>query len=85
MSYSFLSFIFARLVVAFGINLGIWVNKYLMVVPVFSPDNRPLDNLLDASLSIGLLVGFLAVVVLLARRLPVYSYWEIKLKHTPDR
>ncbi|MCH8140775.1 MAG: polysulfide reductase NrfD [Proteobacteria bacterium] len=75
----------AMCVVGFGINLGIWVNKYLMVVPVFSPDNRPLDNLLDASLSIGLLVGFLAVVVLLARRLPVYSYWEIKLKHTPDR
>ena len=75
----------AMCIVGLGINLGIWVNKYLMVVPVFSPDNRPLENLLDAGLSIGLLVGFLAVIVLLARRFPVYSYWEINLKHTPDR
>ncbi|MCZ6640346.1 MAG: polysulfide reductase NrfD [Gammaproteobacteria bacterium] len=75
----------AMCVVGIGINLGIWVNKYLMIAPVFSPDNRPLDNLSDVGLSIGLLVGFLLVIVLLARRLPVYSYWEIKLKHVPDR
>jgi hypothetical protein len=56
-----------------------------MVAPVFSPNDRPLDNLLDVGLSIGLLVGFLAVVVLLARRLPVYSYWEINLRHRPER
>jgi hypothetical protein len=66
-------------IIGLAINLGIWVNKYLMVVPVFSPDDRPLDNLLDVGLSIGLLAGFLAVVVILARRLPVYSYWEINL------
>ncbi len=75
----------AMCIIGVGINVGIWVNKYLMVAPVFSPDNRPLDNLLDVGLSLALLVGFLAVVVLLARRLPVYSYWELKLKHVPDR
>ncbi len=53
---------------------------YLMVVPVFSLDDRPLDNLLDVGLSVGLLVGFVAVVILLARRLPMYSYWEMNLK-----
>ena len=52
-----------------------------MVVPVFSPDNRPLDHMLDIGLSLGLLGSFLAVVVWLARRLPVYSHWEINLKH----
>ena len=71
-------------IIALGINLGIWINKYLMVVPVFSPNDRPLDHLLDLGLSIGLLAGFLAVVVLLARRLPVYSYWEMKLEREPD-
>ncbi len=75
----------AMCIIALGINLGIWVNKYLMVVPVFSPSDRPLDNLLDVGLSVGLLAAFLAVVILLARRLPVYSYWEINLKHEPDR
>ena len=71
----------ALCVVALGINVGIWINKYLMVVPVFSPDNRPLDHLLDIGLSLGLLGSFLAVVVWLANRLPVYSHWEINLKH----
>ena len=75
----------AMCIIGLGINLGIWLNKYLMVAPVFSPNDRPLDNLLDVGLSIGLLVGFLAVVVLLARRLPVYSYWEINLRHRPER
>ena len=69
----------AMCIIGLGINVGIWINKYLMLVPVFSPNDRPLDNLLDVSLSIGLLAGFIAVLVLLARRLPLYSYWEINL------
>jgi len=77
--------VIAMCIVALSIGVGIWINKYLMVVPVFSPDDRPLDNLLDAGLSIGLLAAFLAVVVFLARRLPVYSYWEINLTHEPER
>ncbi len=75
----------AMCIIGLGINLGIWLSKYLMVVPVFSPNDRPLDNLLDVGASIGLLAGFLAVVVLLARRLPVYSYWEINLGREAGR
>lgn len=70
----------AMCVLALGINLGIWIFKYLMLVPVFSTDHRPLEHLLDVGLSIGLLAGFIGVVILLARRLPVYSEWEINLK-----
>ena len=75
----------AMCIIAFGINLGIWISKYLMVVPVFSPDHRPFDNWLDLSLAIGLLAGFLLVVVSLAKRLPIYSHWEIALKPEPWR
>ena len=75
----------AMCVLGLGINLGIWINKYLMVVPVYSANARLLDNLPDLGLSIGLLIGFLAAVVLLARRLPVYSYWEINLGREPGR
>jgi hypothetical protein len=75
----------AMCIVGFGINLAIWINKYLMVVPVFSLDDRPLDNLLDVGLSFGLLVAFVAVVILLARRLPMYSYWEMNLKLEAER
>jgi hypothetical protein len=69
--------VFATCVVAFGINLGIWINKYLMIVPVFSPDDRPFDHWIDIALALGLLAGFLATLMLLARRLPVYSAWEM--------
>ena len=65
---------------ALGINLGIWISKYLIVIPVFSPDDTPFSHWLDVSLSLGLLAGFVLLMVLLARRLPIYAYWEINLK-----
>jgi formate-dependent nitrite reductase membrane component NrfD len=67
----------AMCVVAFAINLGIWLNKYLMIVPVFSPDNRPFGHWIDIVLALGLLAGYLATIMVLARRLPVYSNWEM--------
>ena len=69
--------VLAMCIVAFAINLGIWINKYLMIVPVFSPADRPFDHWIDITLALGLLAGFLATIVMLARRLPVYSAWEM--------
>jgi hypothetical protein len=69
--------VFAMCVVALAINGGIWINKYLMIVPVFSPDDRPFDRWIDIILALGLLAGFLAVIAMLSRRLPVYSTWEM--------
>jgi len=70
----------AMCVIGAGINLGIWLNKYLMVMPVFSADNQPFVHWLDISVSAGLLAGFLAVLIILARYFPIYAYWEIDLK-----
>lgn len=69
--------VLAMCVIAFAINLGIWINKYLMIVPVFSPDNRPFNHWIDIALALGLLAGFLLTLILLARRVPVYSHWEM--------
>jgi molybdopterin-containing oxidoreductase family membrane subunit len=69
--------VIAMCIVALGINLGIWINKYLMIVPVFSLDDRPFDHWIDTTVALGLLAGFLAALVILARRLPVYSDWEM--------
>ena len=74
----------AMCVLALGINLAIWINKYLMVIPVFSPDDRLLDHLLDLGLSIGLLLSFIVALVLVARQFPLYCYWEINLKPDTD-
>ena len=72
--------IFAMCVIAFSINLGIWINKYQMIVPVFSLDDQPFDQSIDIVLALGLLAGFLATITLLARRLPMYSTWEMNRK-----
>ena len=73
----------AMCLLAIGINLGIWLYKYLTVVPVFSPDDRPFSSWLDISVAVGLAAGFIAVVIALANRLPMYSRWELALK--PER
>jgi hypothetical protein len=67
----------AMCIIAFGINLGIWINKYLMIVPVFSPDHQPFDHWIDITLALGLMAGFLLTVIILAKRLPMYSTWEM--------
>ncbi|MCH8059019.1 MAG: hypothetical protein IIA11_01035 [Proteobacteria bacterium] len=69
--------VFAMCVIAVSINVGLWMNKYLMIMPVMSPDNRPFDHWVDIALALGLLAGFLATIVILARRLPLYSKWEM--------
>jgi len=69
--------VLAMSIVSLGVNLGIWINKYLMIVPVFSPDDRPFDHWIDITVALGLLAGFLMVVVMLAKRLPMYSEWEM--------
>ena len=75
----------AMCIIAFGINLGNWLTKYLMVVPVFSTDATPFSNFLDLGLAIGLLAGFMATLLLLANRFPIYSAWEMNLKPIPRR
>ena len=75
----------AMCVIAVGINVGIWLYKYLTVVPVFSPDDRPFSSWLDIAVVVGVTAGFIAAVISLANRLPMYSHWELALKPEPRR
>ena len=77
--------ILAMSAIALGINVGIWIYKYLMVVPVFSPDDQPFSSWMDIAAAVGLTAGFLALVMLLANRLPMYAHWELALKPRPRR
>ena len=73
----------AMCVVSFGINLGIWISKYLMVVPALAPDNRPFGTLPDLGLAVGMVAGFVAIIIWCAGRYPMYSQWEMRLKPLP--
>lgn len=87
----FVAFVFAFVkrsmwtmgILAIGINLGIWLYKYLTVVPVFSPDDTPFSSWVDIGVSAGMAAGFIAAVIALANRLPIYSHWEMALKPEP--
>lgn len=89
----FVSFIFAVVkhslvamcIIGFGINLGIWISKYLMVVPALAPDTLAFSSLLDVLLAVGLVAGFAALLITLAQRFPMYSKWEMALKPIPRR
>ncbi|HIC33504.1 MAG TPA: hypothetical protein EYO78_01785 [Gammaproteobacteria bacterium] len=71
--------------VAVSICVGAWVNKYLMIIPVFSDDARLSDSLGQLGLSIVLALAFVSVVYVLAKRYSVYSNWEMSLSPNPDR
>ncbi len=70
--------VFGMCVVAASVNLGIWISKYLMIMPVFPPYNQPFTHWIDIVLALGLLAGFLATIVVLAKRRPLYSNWEMR-------
>ena len=75
----------AMCAVAVSICVGAWVNKYLMIIPVFSDDARLSDSLGQLGLSIVLALAFVSVVYVLAKRYSVYSNWEMSLSPNPDR
>jgi hypothetical protein len=62
--------------IALGINAGVWINKYLIVVPALASDDLPLGSWTDVGIALALAAGFVATIMLLASRLPRYSRWE---------
>jgi hypothetical protein len=75
--------LFLMCIISFGINLGIWISKYLMVVPALSPDNQPFSSVPDIGLAVGMVAGFIAIIIWCAGRYPMYSQWEMRLKPVP--
>ena len=75
----------AMCLIGFGINAGIWINKYLIVMPALALDDRPFEHWLDVILALGLMAGFVAAVLILAGRFPLYSQWEMRLRPEPRR
>jgi molybdopterin-containing oxidoreductase family membrane subunit len=67
----------AMVSIALIINTGIWLNKYLLVMPVLSERHWPFTSWEEFALIVGLLSGFLFVLLLLFRTFPMVSQWEL--------
>ncbi len=66
------------LFVAVVINIGVWLNRYLLVVPALIKDHAPFSSLSELILVAGLAAGFLLTFLLLFKVFPMISTWEMR-------
>lgn len=66
------------LTVAAVINIGVWLNRYLLVVPALIEDHAPFSSLVELMLAAGLIAGFLVMFLLLFNAFPMISTWEMR-------
>ena len=66
------------LFVAVVINIGVWLNRYLLVVPAIIEDHSPFSSLSELILVAGLFAGFLMMFLLLFKVFPMISSWEMR-------
>jgi molybdopterin-containing oxidoreductase family membrane subunit len=60
------------------IVVGVWLNRYLLIVPASMPDHTPFSSLSEVLLVAGLLSGFLSLYFALIRAVPMISAWEMR-------
>lgn len=60
------------------ILIGIWLNRYLLIVPASNPQHIPFSSLSEVLLVGGLFSGFLLLFLTLIRTVPMISAWEMR-------
>ena len=70
--------ILPMVIIALVINSGVWINRYLIVMPAYYDDHRLLASFSEIIVSIGFLSGFLFMVLLFANAFPMASSWELE-------
>jgi molybdopterin-containing oxidoreductase family membrane subunit len=66
------------LTVAVVINIGVWLNRYLLVVPALIADHTPFSSTTELIVAAGILAGFLATFLFLFKAFPMISTWEMR-------
>ncbi len=60
------------------ILIGVFLNRYLLIVPAAIPDHSPFSTWTELVLVGGLCAGFLLLYLLLIRVVPMVSGWEMR-------
>jgi|TARA_Y100000310_G_C20693991_1_gene824196 molybdopterin-containing oxidoreductase family membrane subunit len=66
------------LTLALIINVGVWLNRYIIVVPALASDHRPFLSMPEVAMTVGLLAGFLFMLLLFLSVFPAISRWELR-------
>jgi len=68
----------AMTLLAITINVGIWINRYLLVIPGLVDDHWPFSSFTELCMTVGLFAGFLTVLLFLFNLIPMVSNWELQ-------
>ena len=60
------------------IVVGVWLNRYLLVVPASISDHTPFSSAAELLLVGGMFAGFLLAYLVLLRAFPMISSWEMR-------
>lgn len=66
------------LLIAAIMNIGIWINRYLMVLPALSEDHRLFADPLELALVLAPISGYVLALLLMFGAVPMLSAWELR-------
>ena len=70
--------LWAMLIIAAIMNLGVWINRYLMVLPALSKDHHLFASPVEIALVLAPMTGYLLALLLLFNIFPMVSSWELR-------
>jgi molybdopterin-containing oxidoreductase family membrane subunit len=70
--------LWAMLIIASIMNLGVWINRYLMVVPALTKDHQLFSAPVELALVLAPISGYLLALLVLFNTLPMLSSWELR-------
>jgi len=68
----------ALTLLAVVINVGVWLNRYLIVIPGLVEGHLPFTSFSEITMTIGLFTGFLFVLLIFFNMFPMVSMWELR-------
>ena len=60
------------------INIGMWLNRYLLVIPALVEGHHPFMTFSELTMTISLVTGFLFVLLFSFNVFPMVSMWELR-------
>ena len=68
----------AMTLLALIINIGMWLNRYLLVIPALVEGHHPFMAFSELTMTISLVTGFLFVLLFSFNVFPMVSMWELR-------